>query len=150
MSVEAKICGINAPEALEAAVKGGAALFGLNFYPPSPRAVTTDQAAALADRAPPGVKRVGLFVDPDDALLETILARVPLDLLQLHGQEAPRRVAEIRPKCLFSLSIRSGRALGPSTSDLMTGSHPSSRYFFISLTSAPESIGRLPGMINSD
>lgn len=98
MSVEAKICGINAPEALEAAVKGGAALFGLNFYPPSPRAVTTDQAAALADRAPPGVKRVGLFVDPDDALLETTLARVPLDLLQLHGQEAPRRVAEIRAR----------------------------------------------------
>jgi phosphoribosylanthranilate isomerase len=98
MPVEAKICGIITPEALEAAVTGGAALFGLNFYPPSPRAVTADQAAALANRAPPGITRVGLFVDPDDALLESTLARVPLDLLQLHGQEAPRRVTEIRAR----------------------------------------------------
>ncbi len=98
MTVEAKICGINAPEALDAAVRGGACYFGLVFYPPSPRSVTVAEAAALAARAPEGVTRVGLFVDPDDETLAATLARVPLDLLQLHGHEAPRRVAEIRAR----------------------------------------------------
>ena len=98
MTVEAKICGINAPEALDAAVRGGARYVGLNFYPPSPRSVTAEEAAALAARAPEGVTCVGLFVDPDDETLAATLARVPLDLLQLHGGEAPRRVAEIRAR----------------------------------------------------
>ncbi len=98
MAVEAKICGVNAPAAVEAAVKGGAGLIGLNFYPPSPRAVTPEEAAQLASRIPPGVTRVGLFVDPNDDQLVATLAKVPLDLLQLHGHETPRRVAEIRAR----------------------------------------------------
>ena len=98
MTVEAKICGINDPGALDAAVRGGARYFGLVFYPPSPRSVTVAEAAALAARAPEGIVRVGLFVDPDDETLAATLARVPLDLLQLHGSEAPRRVAEIRAR----------------------------------------------------
>ena len=95
MAIEAKICGINSVAALEAAVKGGAGLIGLNFYPPSPRALTPEEAAQLAARVPPGIIRVGLFVDPDDDALAATLARVPLDLLQLHGTETPRRAAEI-------------------------------------------------------
>ena len=95
MTVEAKICGINDPGALDAAARGGARYFGLNFYPPSPRSVTAAEAAALAARAPEGIARVGLFVDPDDETLAATLAQVPIDLVQLHGSEAPRRVAEI-------------------------------------------------------
>jgi phosphoribosylanthranilate isomerase len=98
MVIETKICGINSIEAVEAAAKGGAGLIGLVFYPPSPRAVTPEDAAQLARRAPPGVTRVGLFVDPDDDQLAATLAKVPLDLLQLHGAETPRRVAEIRAR----------------------------------------------------
>ena len=45
---------------------------------------------------PLGVAKVGLFVNPDDALLQEVLARVPLDIIQLHGQETPARVAQIR------------------------------------------------------
>jgi len=98
MAIEAKICGVNAPAAVEAAVKGGAALIGLNFYPPSPRAVAPEEAAQLASRMPPGLTRVGVFVDPDDDQLAATLAKAPLDLLQLHGHETPRRVAEIRAR----------------------------------------------------
>lgn len=98
MAIEAKICGVNSLAAVEAAVKGGAEMIGLNFYPPSPRAVSPEDAAQLAGRAPPGVARVGLFVDPDDDQLAATLATVPLDLLQLHGHETPRRVAEIRAR----------------------------------------------------
>jgi phosphoribosylanthranilate isomerase len=98
MAIEAKICGVNSLAAVEAAVKGCADLIGLNFYPPSPRAVSPEEAAQLAGRVPPGVTRVGVFVDPDDDQLAATLAKVPLDLLQLHGHEAPRRVAEIRAR----------------------------------------------------
>ena len=98
MSVEAKICGINSTEAMEAAITGGAALVGLVFYPPSPRALVPAQAARLATAVPPGIARVGLFVDPDDDLLRAVLAEVALDLVQLHGREPPPRVAEIRAR----------------------------------------------------
>ncbi len=98
MPVTAKICGVNAPGAVAAAVRGGASHIGLNFYPPSPRSVTPSQAAALAAGAPGAVCKVGLFVDVDDDTLAATLAAVALDLLQLHGEEAPERVAAVRKR----------------------------------------------------
>ncbi|HXP31424.1 MAG TPA: phosphoribosylanthranilate isomerase [Stellaceae bacterium] len=96
MKVAAKICGINAPAALAAAVAGGAQLVGFVFYPPSPRHLTLAAAAALATTVPAGITRVGVLVDPEDALLAAVLDKVPLDLLQLHGHESPERVAAIK------------------------------------------------------
>jgi len=95
MTVAAKICGISSAEAMAAAVDGGAHYVGLVFYPPSPRYVTTEAAAALAAPVPARVKKVGLLVDADDATIAAILDRVPLDMLQLHGAEGPGRVAAI-------------------------------------------------------
>ena len=96
MSIDVKICGIRSPEVLEAAVSGGARYVGLNFYPPSPRAVGPMEAAALARMVPTGIRTVGLFVEPDDELLDSILGQVPLDMIQLHGGETPARIAEIK------------------------------------------------------
>ena len=95
-AIEAKICGLSTAESVAAAVAGGAAYLGFNFYKPSPRYVTATNAAALCTAIPPGVARVGVFVDADDAVLAAVLAEVPLDLLQLHGSETPERVAEVR------------------------------------------------------
>ncbi|MEQ8355668.1 MAG: phosphoribosylanthranilate isomerase [Kiloniellaceae bacterium] len=103
MSVDVKICGISTAEAMTAAVEGGAAFVGLVFYPPSPRAVTPVEAAPLAALVPGGVVKTGLLVDADDSAIETILKEVPLDLLQLHGAESPKRVAEI--KLRFGLPV---------------------------------------------
>lgn len=99
MTVSAKICGINDAPALTAAVDGGASHVGFVFYPPSPRALTPDAAAVLAgmvDSAGRRVIRTGLFVDPDDDLIDTVVGRVPLELLQLHGNETPERVAALK------------------------------------------------------
>jgi len=96
LALDAKICGLSTPESLAVAVAAGAAYVGLNFYPPSPRAVTLAQAAALARQVPERVRRVGLVVDADDAFLGELMRQVPLELLQLHGKETPQRVAEIR------------------------------------------------------
>lgn len=98
MALEVKICGLADAVALDAAVSGGARMVGFVFYPPSPRALAPAAAAALALRVPPGVSRVGLVVDADDAAIAAILAQVSLDLLQLHGSETPARVADVRSR----------------------------------------------------
>ncbi|MBT5570243.1 MAG: phosphoribosylanthranilate isomerase [Alphaproteobacteria bacterium] len=96
MNVDAKICGINDATAMQTAVAAGARYVGLVFYPPSPRALTPDAAATLAALIPNEVTKVGLFVDPDDALIDAVLSKVALDMLQLHGSESPARCVELR------------------------------------------------------
>ena len=93
MGVAAKICGLSTEEAVTAASAGGAAYLGFVFYPPSPRAVTPQHAARLCAAIPPGIGRVGLFVDADDRAIEAVLTAAPIDILQFHGGESPRRVA---------------------------------------------------------
>lgn len=92
MSVTVKICGLSTAQGVAAAVRHGAGLVGFVFYPPSRRHVTPELAAALAALVPPGVLKVGLFVDADDATLTETLAKAPLDVLQFHGRETPERV----------------------------------------------------------
>jgi phosphoribosylanthranilate isomerase len=98
MAVAVKICGLTDPEALAAAVEGGARWLGFVFYPPSPRALSPEQAGELARSAPAERTTVGVLVDPDDALLDEVLARVRLDALQLHGAESPERVRAIKAR----------------------------------------------------
>jgi len=98
MSVSVKICGINSRAAIEAAVGGGAAFLGFVFYPPSPRQVSAEAATDLARAVPARIKRVGLFVDADDAALGRAIEAVGLELLQLHGSETPQRVFAIKER----------------------------------------------------
>jgi phosphoribosylanthranilate isomerase len=96
MAVAVKICGLTETAGLSAAVASGARYVGFVFFARSPRHVTAEQAAALASEVPLGIAKVGLFVNPDDDTLTRVLTRVPLDLIQLHGNESPARVAEVR------------------------------------------------------
>lgn len=98
MTIAAKICGLSSEEAVGAAAEGGAAYVGFVFYPPSPRAVSPARAAALCAGVPPGVRRVGLFVDADDAAIGAVLDVAPLDILQFHGRESPARVVEAKAR----------------------------------------------------
>lgn len=82
-----KICGITREEDLHAAAGLGADAVGLVFYPPSPRFLSIDRAAALARALPPFVTPVGLFVNEDADTVRRILKQVPLQLLQFHGEE---------------------------------------------------------------
>lgn len=105
---QVKICGLREPAHVNAAVEAGARYLGFVFFAKSPRAVRPAQAAALGRDVPPGVARVGLFVDPDDALLDEVLDVAPLDMIQLHGSESPQRVGQIRSR--FGLPVM--KALG--------------------------------------
>jgi len=97
MPVTAKICGLSTTATLDAAIAGGASHVGFVFFAPSPRNLTRERAAELAARVPPHVSRVGVFVDPDDALIESALGAGQLDVLQLH-KVTPARAAAIRAK----------------------------------------------------
>jgi phosphoribosylanthranilate isomerase len=94
MAVLAKICGISTPEAAAAAMAGGASFVGFNFFPKSPRCITPKRATELAHNI--SVRKVGIFVDADDAAIDAALPA--LDLLQLHGHETPERVAALRAR----------------------------------------------------
>ncbi|KFJ91731.1 N-(5'-phosphoribosyl)anthranilate isomerase [Pseudomonas sp. 1-7] len=87
--VRSKICGITRIEDALAAVEAGADAIGLVFYGKSPRAVSIEQAAAILQALPPFVTSVGLFVDMPHDELQQLLQRLPLDLLQFHGDESP-------------------------------------------------------------
>ncbi|WP_368186860.1 phosphoribosylanthranilate isomerase [Aestuariibius sp. HNIBRBA575] len=96
--VKVKICGLKTPQMVSAAADAGAAYIGFVFFPKSPRAVSTTDAAALAVDVPMGIAKVALVVNADDAQLDAITDQVPLDMLQLHGSESPERVAEIKAR----------------------------------------------------
>ena len=117
MAVAVKICGLTDPATLAAAVEGGARWLGFVFYPRSPRALSLEVAADLAALAPPDRTTVGVLVDPDDALLDRLLARVPLAALQLHGTESPERVRAIKARTgcavIKALQVAEARDLAP-------------------------------------
>jgi phosphoribosylanthranilate isomerase len=97
-SVRVKICGLRSPADVAAVAAAGAAYAGFVFFPKSPRHLTVDQARLAALAAPPGLAKVALVVDADDAALDMIVEAVPLDMLQLHGHETPDRVAALRDR----------------------------------------------------
>ena len=84
-----KICGITRPEDGMMAAELGADAIGLVFYPPSPRFVNVETAQRIVAALPPFVATVGLFMNAEPAAVRTVLSKVPLSLLQFHGDEDP-------------------------------------------------------------
>lgn len=95
MELRVKICGISSMEAAMAAVACGADFGGLMFFPPSPRHTGFDRAARLAEILRGKVQIVSVVVNPDDALIAELTARIRPDVIQLHGDESPPRAAAI-------------------------------------------------------
>ncbi|MEO6976681.1 MAG: phosphoribosylanthranilate isomerase [Gallionella sp.] len=112
-----KICGITRIQDALAAVHNGADAIGLVFYQRSPRHVSIAQARQLADALPPFVSKVGLFVDADAAFVHEVLASVPLDLLQFHGDESPEYCAQFPRPYLKAIRVKAGTDLLQCASD---------------------------------
>jgi phosphoribosylanthranilate isomerase len=103
MSVLIKICGLKTPEALDVALAAGADLVGFVFFPASPRHVSFEIAHALGERVRGRAQKVALSVDAGDEELAASIEALRPDLLQLHGKEAPDRVAAVRKR--FGLPV---------------------------------------------
>jgi len=101
-----KICGITRAEDALSAAKNGADAIGLVFYGHSPRHVNIAQAKMLAEALPPFVTVVGLFVDAEATFVREVLANVPLDLLQFHGDESPEYCAQFNKPYLKAIRVK--------------------------------------------
>ncbi|WP_341644252.1 phosphoribosylanthranilate isomerase [Thauera sp. SDU_THAU2] len=157
-----KICGLTRPQDVRAAVELGADAIGFVFYPPSPRAVSIDQAAELAALLPPFVTAVGLFVNPSREEVQAVLERVPLQLLQFHGDESEAacaghgrpwiKAARMRPGVdLVEFSASYPRASGILVDTFVEGYGGGGKTFDWSLI--PEGFGRplvLSGGLDAD
>ncbi len=112
-----KICGITRAEDAQAAAQAGADAVGLVFYGCSPRHVGIAQAAQLAAVLPPFVTGVGLFVNAEAAFVREVLAQVPLDLLQFHGDEPPGYCVQFARPYIKAIRVRAGVDLLQCASD---------------------------------
>ncbi len=107
-AVRSKICGITRVEDALAAAAAGADAIGLVFYAKSPRAVSVEQAQQIIAALPPFVTTVGLFVDMPRPELQQILAQVPLDLLQFHGDESVGQCEGYGRPYIKALRVKAG------------------------------------------
>jgi phosphoribosylanthranilate isomerase len=134
MPTRIKICGITRVEDALAACAAGADAVGFVFHPPSPRNVSPDTAREIIAALPPFVSAVGLFVDCEPAQIERVSARVPLDMIQFHGDEAPElcarfgrpylKAVRMRPEVdLLEYARRFGDARGLLLDAFVSGTH---------------------------
>ena len=100
--IEIKLCGLKEPSHIKVAFNLGIEYIGLVLYKKSPRYLNRETARSLISNSPPGIKKVGLVVDPTNDFLDTI-SDIDLDMLQLHGSETLDRVKEIKSKVNISL-----------------------------------------------
>ena len=116
MSRIVKLCGLRRPEDVEAALRAGADELGFIFHPPSQRNLSLEDAALLRAFIPPQRRAIAVMVNPSDETVDEILRRFQPEALQLHGEETPERVAELR--------LRAGRpvikAIAVKTADDIT------------------------------
>jgi phosphoribosylanthranilate isomerase len=103
-----KICGITREQDVSAVAGNGADALGLVFYEKSPRHVSVQQAVQLVHAVPPFVTVVGLFVNPSVDYVREVLAKVPLDVLQFHGEEAPEYCRQFGKPYLKAIRVKAG------------------------------------------
>ena len=123
----AKICGLSTPETVQAALDGRAAYLGFMFVARSTRLVAPDAAARLAGPARGKARIVAVVMDPSDALLDSLVAALKPDFIQLHGQEAPGRVRDIARRTgvgvIKVLSVAEASDLDPAADYELVADH---------------------------
>ncbi len=105
--VRVKICGVTRREDAEAAIRLGADAIGFVLWPKSPRAASVDEAARITAALPSFVTRVGVFVNPSLNEVQDAVARIGLDVVQLHGDESPAGFRTIDARCMKATALES-------------------------------------------
>jgi len=110
MTVRIKICGITRVEDARCAVELGADVIGLNFYPPSPRAISLEQAQAIRDAIGARCEVAGVFVNAPRGYIGERLSALRLDLLQFHGDEDDAAIRGWPVKVIRALRLKDDAA----------------------------------------
>ena len=101
-----KVCGITRPDDAIAAAAAGVDAIGCIFYPASPRGVDTDEAKRVLAALPPFVSPIAVVVDPEDELLDAIMAIGGFSAIQFHGDELPSRCEAVGLPYIKAVRVR--------------------------------------------
>jgi phosphoribosylanthranilate isomerase len=124
--VRVKICGITNVDDMKLACSAGADAIGLVFYPSSKRHVEIEQAALIAEHLPPFVQLVGLFVDASKDYIDQVLAAIPLQLIQFHGDESAQFCQSFNCSYIKAIAMKPG--LNPGK---LMDLHPEAKGFLL-------------------
>jgi len=113
METRVKICGITSVADGWLAAEAGADMIGLMFYERSARHLPMAEAVAISRALPPFVLRVGVFVNPDEALVTRALGECGLSLLQFHGEESSDFCTQFGVLSLKAVRVRDAASLAP-------------------------------------
>ncbi len=108
--IRIKICGVTRPEDAQLAAALGASAIGMVFWPRSPRAIDVSQAREIVAALPPFVAAVGVFVNQMDEVPE-IADAVGLEVVQLHGDEAPNAYGALRRRTVKAIGVSNAAAV---------------------------------------
>ena len=111
METKVKICGVTTVVDALAAAEAGADMIGLMFYEQSPRHITLAQAAEISRALPPFVLRVGVFVNPQEALVTRAIGECNLSLLQFHGDETSEFCTQFGLMSMKAIRVRDAESL---------------------------------------
>jgi phosphoribosylanthranilate isomerase len=108
MRTRVKICGFTRIEEAVYAAHQGVDAIGLVFFPPSPRHVEIEQAIKIVNALPAFTSVVALFVNEQEARIREVLAHVPIDCLQFHGDEPAEACRIYDKRYIKAVSMREG------------------------------------------
>jgi phosphoribosylanthranilate isomerase len=109
--VKVKICGITSLEDALLSIEAGADALGFVFFQGSPRYISPEQASGIIRNLPPFVKTVGLFVNEEPAIVNSVADQCLLDLVQLHGEESPDYCAVINRRVIKAFRVRDSSSI---------------------------------------
>ena len=109
--IRVKICGITNLADAQAAVAAGADALGFVFYPKSPRYVDPETVRQIISHIPPFVTMVGLFVNEQHDLVETIVEQSGVDRIQLHGDELPNACSGFSRPVIKAIRVKDDESL---------------------------------------
>ncbi len=99
-----KICGIKTLEEARMVIEHGAWAMG-EVFAPSPRRISIEQAEKINRQLGKEIIKIGVFVNEEIDSLKYIIKTCSLDMVQLHGEEAPEYVRELNLPVIKSFSV---------------------------------------------
>jgi len=109
--ISTKICGITNLSDAQCAVRNGASAIGFIFYENSPRAISIENAKIISDQITGEISRIGVFVNHEKDFIDEAISEVPLNMIQLHGDESPEFCNQFDVPVIKALRIKDDASL---------------------------------------
>lgn len=109
--IPTKICGITRIEDAKVAIENGASALGFIFYNKSPRYITIKQAMSISNKISKSISLVGVFVNQDQSFINNVIKNIPLNMIQLHGDESQKFCKKFSVPVIKAIRIKDKESL---------------------------------------